>query len=224
MVSNYFNVLGVHPEATNEELRKAFHREALRWHPDKNPTRIQEATERFKLIARAYDALCKSESYCGACPSSNAHPGFRDSRFGFCNQCAGNPNARCSCNSADSEFSMEAAMGLFREIFGEDIKDALAKLGGAAGHVANVAGNTASKVACGLSAAGQTANFAGQVVGDAAMKVACNLNQWIWDTAEGLANNRVDYGLQHQVPSVKSCNFNQQSTFQCCRRRKHKSD
>jgi curved DNA-binding protein CbpA len=33
----YYQVLGLHPEATEEAIRKAYRRLALQWHPDRNP-------------------------------------------------------------------------------------------------------------------------------------------------------------------------------------------
>eukprot|EP00427_Karlodinium_veneficum_P004897 CAMPEP_0169167686 /NCGR_PEP_ID=MMETSP1015-20121227/60606_1 /TAXON_ID=342587 /ORGANISM="Karlodinium micrum, Strain CCMP2283" /LENGTH=201 /DNA_ID=CAMNT_0009240417 /DNA_START=56 /DNA_END=662 /DNA_ORIENTATION=+ len=155
MTKRFYDVLGVGLDATNIDLRNAFRREALKWHPDKNPTRVQEATERFKLIAQAYAALSDSAK---TCSGSRSHAGtsfFSDSRFGFCNQCAGRPDMRCSsCGS--SGWSMDAAAGLFREIFEEDIRDVLGKLGGAAVHVATKAASQAGKVATQLAAIGQS--------------------------------------------------------------------
>eukprot|EP00928_Gymnodinium_smaydae_P069410 TRINITY_DN52898_c0_g1_i1.p1 TRINITY_DN52898_c0_g1~~TRINITY_DN52898_c0_g1_i1.p1 ORF type:complete len:197 (+),score=16.84 TRINITY_DN52898_c0_g1_i1:63-653(+) len=162
MTSPFFDVLGVRPDATDEELRMAFRREALRWHPDKNPTRVHEATERFKLIARAYAALREKrmESSCNtaSCPSYGSRNGcssnrqrsksssFVDPRFGFCNQCAGRPDMRCSgCGSSD--FSMDAATDFFREVFGEDIRDVLGKLRETALNVAAIVVSQAEVVA-----------------------------------------------------------------------------
>lgn len=140
MASQNFDLLGVSADASADELRKAFRREALKWHPDKNPTRIHEATDRFKRIAQAYDALSSADRHCGGEEHSTA--GFSDCRQGFCYQCAADPSARCSCKSGSS-FSMESALTLFREIFGEDIRDVLRKLSGAAGHAACAAGSAA---------------------------------------------------------------------------------
>ena len=53
---DYYEVLGVHPEATEDEVRKAYRRLALRWHPDRNPGSA-DAAERFKEISEAYAVL-----------------------------------------------------------------------------------------------------------------------------------------------------------------------
>jgi molecular chaperone DnaJ len=49
-------VLGIGADASPEEIRSAFHREALRWHPDRNPD-DPSAEARFKAAAAAYEQL-----------------------------------------------------------------------------------------------------------------------------------------------------------------------
>lgn len=49
-------VLGLRPGATTGEIRAAYRRAALRWHPDRNPG-DKGAERRFKEISEAYDAL-----------------------------------------------------------------------------------------------------------------------------------------------------------------------
>lgn len=60
---DYYKELGVSREATNEEVRKAFKKLALQWHPDRYSTQGEEmqkqAKERFQRISEAYDAICK---------------------------------------------------------------------------------------------------------------------------------------------------------------------
>ncbi|NWT45471.1 DJC21 protein, partial [Chroicocephalus maculipennis] len=53
----YYEVLGVKRDAAEEELKRAYRRLALRWHPDKNLENAEEAAEQFKLIQAAYDVL-----------------------------------------------------------------------------------------------------------------------------------------------------------------------
>ncbi|KAM7272602.1 hypothetical protein ACFE04_027265 [Oxalis oulophora] len=55
---DYYNILKVNRNATVEDLKKAYRRLAIIWHPDKNPTaKRTEAEAKFKQISEAYDVL-----------------------------------------------------------------------------------------------------------------------------------------------------------------------
>ena len=53
---DYYEVLGVAKTATKDELKKAYRKLALKYHPDKNPG-DKVAEEKFKEAAEAYDVL-----------------------------------------------------------------------------------------------------------------------------------------------------------------------
>ena len=55
---DYYNILKVNHNATDDDLKKAYKRLAMIWHPDKNPSaRRDEAEAKFKRISEAYDVL-----------------------------------------------------------------------------------------------------------------------------------------------------------------------
>ncbi|KAG8881847.1 hypothetical protein FRB98_004092 [Tulasnella sp. 332] len=56
-VEDYYALLGVSEDATQDEIRKAFRKLALLHHPDKNPTNIDEATKKFATLQQAYEVL-----------------------------------------------------------------------------------------------------------------------------------------------------------------------
>ena len=61
MKRDYYQVLGVSREASEEDIKKAYRRLALKHHPDKNPDDRETAEERFKEIVEAYQVLCDGE-------------------------------------------------------------------------------------------------------------------------------------------------------------------
>jgi DnaJ-class molecular chaperone len=88
-MKDYYGMLGVAPEASPEEIRAAYRRLALRYHPDRNPG-DSRAEDRFKEVAEAYGVLCdpdKRGRY-DAARTHGAHQGaaggpgggFRDSQ------------------------------------------------------------------------------------------------------------------------------------------------
>lgn len=52
---DYYKELGLHRYATSNDIRTAYKRLALIWHPDRN--KAKDAEEKFKKIKHAYDVL-----------------------------------------------------------------------------------------------------------------------------------------------------------------------
>jgi len=59
MGKDYYKILGVDKAATEDDIKKAYRKMALKYHPDKNKS--SGAEEKFKEIAEAYDVLSDPE-------------------------------------------------------------------------------------------------------------------------------------------------------------------
>ena len=77
---DFYEILGVKKDATKDEIKKAYRKLALKWHPDKNPENKKEAEEKFKEIAEAYSVLSdpdKKKEY----DNRDSIPNFENFKF-----------------------------------------------------------------------------------------------------------------------------------------------
>ncbi|KAK6125974.1 hypothetical protein DH2020_040282 [Rehmannia glutinosa] len=57
---DYYKILQVDRSAKDDDLKKAYRKLAMKWHPDKNPNNKKEAEAKFKQISEAYDVITES--------------------------------------------------------------------------------------------------------------------------------------------------------------------
>ena len=119
---DYYEVLGVEKSASADEIKKAYRKMAIKYHPDKNPG-DKEAEEKFKEAAEAYDVL------------SNPEKKQRYDQFGH----AGMGGA-ASGGFGGGGFSMEDIFSQFGDIFGGHFGGGFGGFGGFGG------GSRASRV------------------------------------------------------------------------------
>lgn len=79
MKQDFYEILGVQKNATESEIKKAYRKQAIKYHPDKNPG-DQEAEAKFKKAAEAYEVL--SDTQKRAQYDQYGHAAFENGGFG----------------------------------------------------------------------------------------------------------------------------------------------
>ena len=116
---DYYEVLGVEKNANADEIKKAYRKAAIKFHPDKNPG-DKEAEEKFKEAAEAYDVL------------SNPDKRARYDQFGHAGM-SGAAGAGGFGGGFGGGFSMEDIFSQFGDIFGGHFGGGFGGFGGGRG-------------------------------------------------------------------------------------------
>ncbi|MGL5692413.1 MAG: DnaJ domain-containing protein, partial [Bacteroidales bacterium] len=102
---DYYEVLGVSKTATADEIKKAYRKKAIQFHPDKNPGN-KEAEEKFKEAAEAYEVL------------SDVNKRARYDQFGHAGMNGGSASGGGFGGGFGGGMSMEDIFSQFGDIFG----------------------------------------------------------------------------------------------------------
>ena len=120
---DYYEVLGVSKTATDAEIKKAYRKLAMKYHPDYNPG-DKEAEEKFKEINEAYEVLSDADKkarydqygFAGVDPNFNPNAGAGFGGFGGAQR---SPNAPMRGENVRTEVQVsfeEACFGVSREL------------------------------------------------------------------------------------------------------------
>jgi|TARA_B110000977_G_scaffold200286_1_gene290212 DnaJ-class molecular chaperone len=63
MFEKYYKLLELNNNATDQEIKKAYKKLAIKYHPDKNPDDKEAAEKKFKEISEAYEILTNKDKY-----------------------------------------------------------------------------------------------------------------------------------------------------------------
>lgn len=102
---DYYEVLGVAKTATADEIKKAYRKKAIQYHPDRNPG-DKEAEEKFKEAAEAYEVL------------SNPDKRSRYDQFGFAGVDGAAGGGSGFGGFGGQGMSMDDIFSMFGDIFG----------------------------------------------------------------------------------------------------------
>src|SRR5258708_5331603 len=117
MANNYYETLGISKSANAEEIKKAYRKQALAWHPDKHTGDKTEAERKFKEINEAYQVLSnpqKKQVYdAGGNPnSSQGNPFSGGNPFG------GRQTYTYSAGDGQNPFGDVDPFDIFAQFFG----------------------------------------------------------------------------------------------------------
>eukprot|EP01084_Bolivina_argentea_P018772 34931_1 len=108
MTQDYYKILGVERNATPQEMKKAYRKLALKWHPDKNPNNKEAAEQKFKEIGEAYSVLSDKDKRKRYDQFGTDKPGRQfsdDTPYG-------------NSSYAQNNFSQAEAEDIFKQFFG----------------------------------------------------------------------------------------------------------
>ena len=123
---DYYKILGVERSASADQVRKAYHKLAMQYHPDRNPG-DKHAEERFKDINEAYQVLSDQQKRArydqlGSAYSNWQQRGGSPGDFDWSQWFTGQPgaagNVHVEYGNLNDLFGQDVFSDFFRSIFG----------------------------------------------------------------------------------------------------------
>ena len=124
---DYYSLLGVSRSATEDELKKAYRKLAMQFHPDKNPG-DKKSEEKFKEISEAYAVLSDADKR--RMYDQFGHAGAQQ---GFGGQPGGNPFGGGRGGGYSTQFDPNDFQDVFGDIFGDIFGNRSGPFGGSRG-------------------------------------------------------------------------------------------
>ncbi|KAL6969933.1 hypothetical protein U1Q18_029642 [Sarracenia purpurea var. burkii] len=114
---SYYSVLGVAPDCSGGDIRRAYHRLAMQWHPDKwtrMPSLLGEAKRKFQQIQEAYSVL--SDQRKRALYDAGFYDSLEEDDEGFSDFLQEMMSLMNEVRTEGKNYSMEELQGMFMEM------------------------------------------------------------------------------------------------------------
>ncbi|KAI4385899.1 hypothetical protein MLD38_003887 [Melastoma candidum] len=115
---SYYDVLGVGPHSSAEDIRRAYRRLAMKWHPDRwtrNPSMFGPAKRNFQMIREAYEVL-SDERKRMMYDVGLYVPNEEEEDEGFCDFVQEIMSLMAESRSEKQEYSLEDLQGMLKEM------------------------------------------------------------------------------------------------------------
>ncbi|ETB62807.1 hypothetical protein, variant [Plasmodium yoelii 17X] len=111
---NFYDILNVKKSSSKNEIKQAYRKLALKYHPDRNPNNRTESEQKFREITEAYETL--SDDNKKSIYDSQLNNGFSSNSFG--NSYSNTSNQNMNYNFKTTKMTDEEIENVFKNVFG----------------------------------------------------------------------------------------------------------